>query len=143
MGRVLCVSRRRKEKKMELPDWGLIIAFVISALLVAYFIFWDRHGAMIKLDQLLFLLREKNKAFILKCLKSIGTETELSSFSIVLSFGKWGGFWASNSLRKGGSFRMTLGWMAITIIQPEFDVLMHRIIDRLEEAEKPNRKEQQ
>ena len=65
----------------------------------------------------------------------------MKSFSVVFSFGSYGGFWANNTLRKGGTFRLTLGWMAITILRPEFDIIMHNIIDEMEELEGSSGKE--
>lgn len=48
--------------------------------------------------------------------------------SIIFSVGKYGGFYIS----MGATLRFTFGWVAVTVIRPEFDVLMHRLRDRLE-----------
>ena len=52
--------------------------------------------------------------------------------SIILSFGKWGGFYWFNGYTK----RLCLGWFAITFIPQDYDVMMHKIKDRIEETKR-------
>lgn len=43
--------------------------------------------------------------------------------SVILSFGKWGGFYAS----RGYTWRVCLGFVALTIIPQDIDVLFNRL----------------
>ena len=48
------------------------------------------------------------------------------SCSIILSIGKYGGFYITN----GAAFkRVCLGWIALTVIVPEFDVTFKEVMD--------------
>jgi hypothetical protein len=51
------------------------------------------------------------------------------SFSIVLSVGKWGGFYLQNGTAMK---RVCMGFVAITAIVPEFDEIFNKIIEKRE-----------
>lgn len=45
--------------------------------------------------------------------------------SIVLSFGRWGGVY----ITRGWSFRLCLGWVALTILPADLDRLLRRLLE--------------
>lgn len=47
------------------------------------------------------------------------------SCSIILSIGKYGGFYITNGTALK---RICLGWIAITIVIPEFDDVFHEVM---------------
>lgn len=49
------------------------------------------------------------------------------SFSIILSIGKYGGFYIQNG---NAMKRLCFGFVALTIVVPEFDEIFHKIIER-------------
>ena len=53
----------------------------------------------------------------------------MRSFSIILSVGKWAGVF----VRRGDPHRLriSLGWVAIIVIVPEYDVLVGGALDKL------------
>jgi hypothetical protein len=56
------------------------------------------------------------------------------SFSIIISVGKYGGFNLSNSVRKeipGYEKRVCLGWIAVSVLSPEWDQFLDSFMDRV------------
>jgi hypothetical protein len=49
------------------------------------------------------------------------------SFSVIFSFGKYGGFYLMN---RECMKRICLGWIAITLITPECDEVFHVVMDK-------------
>ena len=50
--------------------------------------------------------------------------------SVVLSFGKYGGFYTHS----GASLRLCLGWFAITLFRGDFDEILWDALDCLEQG---------
>lgn len=48
------------------------------------------------------------------------------SFSIILSVGKYGGFYIQNGFAMK---RICFGWVAITVIVPEFDETFNKVMN--------------
>jgi hypothetical protein len=52
------------------------------------------------------------------------------SFSIIISVGKYGGFYIAKSIRTeipGYEIRICLGWIAVSLLNPEFDEYISQI----------------
>ena len=49
------------------------------------------------------------------------------SFSIILSAGKYGGFYIQNGETMK---RLCLGWIAFTVIKPEFDETFNEVMNK-------------
>jgi len=56
------------------------------------------------------------------------------SFSIILSVGKYGGFNIRNSIRTeipGYEKRICLGWIALSLLNPEWDNVLDLLMERV------------
>lgn len=63
--------------------------------------------------------------------EKVKNEKAEKGFSLVLSFGKWGGFY----LNRKYMFRLCIGWVAFTIIPKDLDVILKRLAKFLKDEE--------